>query len=117
MQQDQIKTKPTNREELQQFLGMIQYLRPFIPELSAKTAPLRSLLKKDTEYNWNETHEKVFQNLKNPIHENLCLAYFNPNANTTRQVDLSMLGLGVTLINDNKIVTFASKRLTDAETR
>ena len=103
------KPKPTNREELQQFSGMIQYLSPFIPELSAKKVPLRSLLKKDTKHNWNETHEKVFQNLRNSIHENLCLAYFNPNANTTIQVDSSRLGLGATLINDNKIVAFASK--------
>ena len=36
----------------------------FIPELRVKTATRRSLLKRDTEYNWNETHEKVFQNLK-----------------------------------------------------
>ena len=56
---DKIKSKPTptNREELQQFLGMIQYLSPFIPKLSSKTAPLRSLLKKDTEYQWNEWNE------------------------------------------------------------
>ena len=44
-------------------------------------------------------HGKVFQNLKNSIHQNLCLAYFKPNANTI-QVDTSMLGLGATLIND-----------------
>ena len=45
----------------------------------------------------------------------ICLAYFNPNANTAIQVDSSILGLGTTLINDNKIVAFGSKRLTDAE--
>ena len=44
------KSKTTNRE-LQQFLGMIQYLSPFILELCAKTISLRSLLKKDTSYN------------------------------------------------------------------
>ena len=47
----------------------------------------------------------------------ICLAYFNPNANTTIQLDSSMLGLGATLINDNKIVAFASKRLSDTESR
>ena len=109
------KPKPTNREELQQFIDMIQYLSPFIPELSVKTAPLRSLLKKDTDYNWNETHDKVFQDLKNSIHENQCLAYFNPNANTTIQGDSSMLELGATLINDYEFVAFTSKKLSDAE--
>ena len=114
---DKIKSKPipANRE-LQQFLGMIQYLNPFIPKLSSKTAPLRSLLKKDTEYQWNETLNIAFQNLKDHIHENICVAYFKPNAKTI-QVDASMSGLGATLINDNKIVAFTSKRLTDTESR
>ena len=109
---DKIKSKPipANREELQQFLGMIQYLSSFIPKLSSKTAPPRSLLKKDTEYQWNETLNIAFQNLKDHIHENICLAYFKPNAKKkkkTIQVDASMSGLGATLINDNKIVAFA----------
>ena len=71
---DGIKSKPQPIiQKLQEFLGMIYYLSPFIPELSAKIAPHRFLLKKDTYYNWNyETYEKVFQNLKNSIHENLC---------------------------------------------
>ena len=96
---------------------MIQYLSPFTPKLSSKTAPLRSLLKKDTEYQWNETVNIAFQNLKDHIHENICLAYFKPNAKTMIQVDASMSGLGATLINDNKIVAFANKRLTDTESR
>ena len=115
---DKIKSKPipANREELQQFLGMIQYLSPFIPKLSSKTAPLRTLFKKDIDYQWNETFNKVFQSLKDHIHVNICLAYFKPNAKTI-QVDASMSGLGATLINDNKIVAFDSKRLTDTESR
>ena len=48
---------------------------------------------------------------------NICLSYFNVNANTAIQVDSRILGLGATLINDNKIVALASTRLTDAESR
>ena len=44
------------------------------------------------------------------------LVYFNPNANTI-QVDSSLLGQGTALINDNKIVTLASKRQSEAESR
>ena len=93
--------------------------KPFSYQLifHAKIEPLRSLLKKDTDYNWNETLEKIFQDFKNSIHENLCLAYFNPNANTSIQVDSSILGLGATLTNDNKIIAFSSKRQSDAESR
>ena len=37
---------PMNVTELQEFLGMVTYLRPFIHGLSTLTAPLQELLKK-----------------------------------------------------------------------
>ena len=41
---------PTNVTELQEFLGRVTYLSPFIPGLSTLTAPLHELLKKDTNF-------------------------------------------------------------------
>lgn len=41
---------PTNVKELQNVLGIITYLSPFIPRLSDLTAPMRDLLKKEAEY-------------------------------------------------------------------
>jgi len=38
---------PRNVTELQQFLGMVTYMSPFIPNLADETAPLRSRLKKE----------------------------------------------------------------------
>ena len=46
---------PTNVTELQEFLGLVTYLSPFIPGLSTLTAPLLELLKKDTDFIWNCT--------------------------------------------------------------
>ena len=40
---------PTNKEELQRFLGMATYLSKFIPNYSDISAPLRVLLEKNTE--------------------------------------------------------------------
>ena len=34
-------TPPTNAQELQSFLGMVNYLSRYIPDLAATTAPLR----------------------------------------------------------------------------
>ena len=41
---------PTTNVELQQFMGIVKYLGKFIPNLSDETAPLRALLKNDTEF-------------------------------------------------------------------
>ena len=40
--------KPDDKESLHRFLGMVNFLGQFIPNLSETTAPLRSLFKKDT---------------------------------------------------------------------
>ena len=46
---------PTNVTKLQEFLGLVMYLSPFIPGLSTLTSPLCELLKKATDFIWNCT--------------------------------------------------------------
>jgi hypothetical protein len=67
---DENKTKaitempaPTDVTSLQRFLGMINYLNKFIQNYSEMTAPLRTLLHKDTEWCWLEQHDQAFQKL------------------------------------------------------
>ena len=57
-----IKALPTRttKQELQSFLGMIQYLAHFIPKLSDQTDVLRNLLKKDAEFKWTASHTEAF---------------------------------------------------------
>ena len=54
----------TNATELQEFLGMVIYLSPFIPGLSILTAPLHELLKKDAEFNWDPPTKQPFNVLR-----------------------------------------------------
>ena len=53
-------TKPANADELREFLGIATYMSPFIPKLSANTATLRDLIKKDAVFAWNSSHDKAF---------------------------------------------------------
>ena len=46
----------TNRQELLSFLGLATYMGVFIPNLSAKTAVLRDLTKKNAIFEWNVCH-------------------------------------------------------------
>ena len=48
---------PEGKEDLRRILRMINYLAQFIPNLSALTAPLRELLKKDVEWSRCPKHE------------------------------------------------------------
>ena len=106
---------PTNVTELQEFLGLVTYLSPFIPGLSTLTAPLRELLKKDTDFSWNHTYGIAFEQVKEAVVSDTTLRYFNPSLPVTIQVDASQVGLGAALLQNGKPVAFASKALTKTE--
>ncbi|GAB1602684.1 hypothetical protein Ahia01_000548300 [Argonauta hians] len=108
---------PTNVTELQKILGIITYLAPFIPHLSDLTAPLRDLLKKESDYQWTTSHQKTMQKIKDIICKEMSLSYFDPSKDTSIQVDASNKGLGAVLLQEGKPIAFASKALTESEQR
>ena len=108
---------PTNFTELQEFLGLVTYLSPFIPGLSTLTAPLQELLKKDTDFIWNCTYDAAFEQVKEAVISDTTLRYFNPSLPVTIQVDASQVGLGAALLQNGKPIAFASKALTRNECR
>ena len=82
-------SEPQNKEELQRFLGMVTYLAKFIPNYSQVAAPLRLLLEKDIEWNWNHEHIESFKSLKTIITNAPVLKYFDPQKELTLSVDAS----------------------------
>jgi len=108
---------PTNRQELQTFLGLANYMGPFIPNLSTLTAPLRELLKESHQFDWSPAHQEAYNKVKDSISSEVTLTYFDPKNEITLHVDALLKGLGAALLQDNKPVAFASKALTDVEMR
>ena len=117
---------PQNKTELQEFLGMITFLSPFIRNLSAHAEPIRKLLCKDTPYEWSEDHQHVFDHLKTIISTEACLKFYDTNAPTYLMVDASQRGLGAALLQPDKQqdgdysrelrpVVFASKSLSKSQ--
>ena len=108
---------PKNVTELQQFLGMVQYMSPFIPKLADNTAALRNLTKKDSDFVWNDSHEQAFKNIKDMVCHTTSLAYFDVTKETIIKVDASQQGIGAALTQDGKPIAFASKAMTETEQR
>lgn len=108
---------PRSVTELREFLGIVTYMSPFIPRLASLTAPLRELMKKDVEYRWTESHQKVFETIKDIICKDITLAYFDPKKPVVLEVDASTRGVGAALIQEGRPIAFASKSLTDTEQR
>ena len=57
-------TAPTDKQQLQSFLGMVNYMGTFIPNLSHHTELLRAILKKDNVFHWEEQQTRSFQKIK-----------------------------------------------------
>jgi hypothetical protein len=108
---------PQNQQELLSFLGLIQYMSPFIPHLAAKTNLLRQLLKKETPWEWSSEHEKAFTEVKRAIDKDMLLHYYDPNIPAEIEVDASLQGLGAALVQNGRPIAFASKSLLPVETR
>ncbi|GJP54740.1 hypothetical protein CLOM_g13788 [Closterium sp. NIES-68] len=56
---------PTNLQQRQSFLGFVNYMRRFIPNMAGLTGPLTDLLQKGTFYEWGEKQQAAFEALKN----------------------------------------------------
>ena len=80
---------PSTKQELQSFLGMVKYLSSCTPHMFDLTSNLRNLLKKDSLFQWTETHEKEFQLLKKVISKDVNLLYFDPKKPVVLQVNAS----------------------------
>ena len=116
-------TGPMDKQQLQSFLGMVNYMGTFIPNLSHRTEPLRAMLKKDNVFHWDDQQTRSFQQVKTLIAKanTTLLRYYDRNLPVTVQADTSLRGLGACLIQKHEgkdqLIAFASKSLTDAETR
>lgn len=108
---------PQNKDELRRFLGMLTYLSQFIPHFSDRCTVLRDLLKQDTPWFWDKEHQQAFEFIKGTISDKSTLQYFDTNKPVTLEVDASQRGLGVAVLQDNHPVAYASRALTDTQSR
>lgn len=108
---------PGDKQSLERFLGMINYLSKFIPDYSEIASPLRSLLKKDSEWLWDEVHDSAVRRLKDLVCEAPVLALYSPREPVLLSVDASSRALGAVLLQSGRPVEFASATLTDTQSR
>ena len=107
--------KPENKQDLRRLLGMVKFVSRFIPNESAVTAPLRTLLKEEVEYQWQNEHDRAFETLKEILSTRPVLRFYDVTAPVTLQSDASQSGLGACLMQDGQPVAYASRALTIAE--
>ena len=96
---------------------MMNYLSRFIKDLAIISEPLRRLTKKDVDWLWSSEQDAAFTALRDLLIEDTCAVYFDVKKTTSLIVDASPTGLGSKLIQDSRAIAFASRSLSDVESR
>ena len=107
--------KPEDKKGVQRLLGMIKYLAPFIPGESDITAPLRDLLKDGNEWRWTWQQDAALHEIKRVLTGDPVLALYDQKLPTKIQADASQTGLGACLLQNGRVIAYASRTLTTTE--
>jgi ribonuclease HI len=102
--------QPTNVSEIRSFLGLAGYGR-FIEGFSNIARPMTEFLKKEKKFNWTESCEKSFQELKRRLTTTLVLTLPNIQRDFVVYCDTSRQGLECVFMQDEKVVAYASRQL------
>lgn len=85
---------PTNVAELRGFLGMVNQLGKFTPNLAEMTQSLRELLSKSKSWTWGPTQSAAFDKVKQELSKPTTLALYDPSAPAKLSADASAFSLG-----------------------
>ena len=117
---------PTTAAEVRSFLGLMNFVHFYVPELAAISKPLRDLTRKGTVFRWTAEENRSFSELKRRLAEAPALAYFQRDAETSIHVDAGPTALGAVMVQtqrdengvlQDRIVRYASRSLSDVESR
>ena len=113
--------RPQNASEARSFMGLVQFVSKFVPDLSSIAEPIQKLTHKNVEFRWGQEQQVAFEKLKELITKADALANFSINDRTRIVADASPVGLGAVLTqlqgSEWRVIAYASRRLTDVERR
>jgi hypothetical protein len=102
---------PTSVSDIQSFLGLVGYYRRFIEGFSRISKLMMELLEKDKEFKWTSACESSFQELKKRLTIAPVLVMLDMEKPFSIYCDASNQGLGCLLMQDGRVVAYASRQL------
>ena len=105
-----IEWKPSqNVTEVCSFLGLAGYYRGFIKGFSMTATPMTRLLQKNVRFEWSEKCQDSFEKLKVFLTKATVLTQPTYGKEYVICNDASLNGLGCVLMQDGKVVAYASR--------
>jgi hypothetical protein len=102
---------PTTVSQIRSFLGLAENYRRFIPDFSWIVKPMTELLKKGAKFEWGQKCEDAFHILREHLTTSPVLAQPDNNKPFDVYCDASGTGLVCVLMQDNRVIAYASRAL------
>lgn len=81
--------KPANIPDIRSFMGLVNQLTDFTPDIAAAAQPLRPLMSPKRKFTWTVDHDQAFKQVKSVLANSPALAPFDPALPTILQTDVS----------------------------
>ncbi|GKB38911.1 putative reverse transcriptase domain-containing protein [Tanacetum coccineum] len=104
-------TSPKSPMKIRQFLGLAGYYRRFIEGFSKIAKPMTKLTQKKVKFEWVDKQGTAFQLLKQKLCSAPILALPEGSEDFIAYCDTSKKGLGVVLMQREKVISYASRQL------
>ena len=104
-------TPPRTVTQVRSFLGLAGYYRRFIENFSKIAKPMTQLLKKEEKFIWSAECNRSFEELKRRLVSAPVLILPDQTKDFQVYCDASRQGLGCVLMQDGKVVSYASRQL------
>ena len=113
---------PTDKREIQQFLGLVNYYRRFIKNFASLAKPLQRLTEKNVTFEWNESCQNAFDQLRACLVSAPVLAFPDYSKTFILDTDASENGIGAVLSQGQDdgsecVIAYASRSLSRQEQR
>ncbi|KAL0295738.1 UNVERIFIED_CONTAM: Transposon Tf2-12 polyprotein [Sesamum calycinum] len=102
---------PKNATEVRSFLGLAGYYRRFVEGFSIIAGPLTKLLRKGVTFQWTEQCQQSFDELKKRLTSTPILVLPSGSGGYVVYTDASKQGLGCVLMQNEKVIAYASRQL------
>jgi hypothetical protein len=106
---------PTLVHQIRSFLGLAGYYHRFIPDFSKIAKPMTELLKKEIKFHWDDKCEEAFHTLRKLLTTAPVLAQPDCTKPFDIYCDASRIGLGCVLMQNNRVIAYASRALRNHE--
>ena len=107
-----VEWKPLrNVTEVRRFLGLVGYYKRFVKGFSLTAVPMTRLLQKNVKYEWSEKCQRSFEKLKAFLTEAPVLTQPTCGKEYVIFSDASLNRLGYVLMQEDKVVAYASRQL------